>query len=356
MVGRAPAHGTWSLGKGSGAPGPTVRIRGPVGSGSQQIVWALNPHSSVRLRGSPPPPLFYRLDGSGPFREPGRIEERDVETTWSKVQTKRLIALDADPAELSRRFEDEAQRDQAFQGLEARLVTERKQELQAMRTGPRRPGLCRMETTLAETLVGAGFVQVTTPTILSRGLLARMGITETHDLFRQIFWLDKDRCLRPMLAPHLYYVIKDLLRLWEKPVGIFEIGSCFRKESQGARHSAEFTMLNLCEFGLPEDSRNRRIRELADLVTRAAGIEDCRMEEEESAVYGESLDVLSSDGLELGSGAMGPHPLDHAWRITDTWVGLGFGLERLLMAARGSDSIGRIGRSLAYLDGITLRL
>lgn len=266
------------------------------------------------------------------------------------------MALDADGAELSERFEDQTQRDRAFQELEGTLVRKRKEELQEMRRVHRRPGLCRLETTLVETLVGAGFVQVTTPTILARGLLARMGVTDTHDLFKQIFWLDKDRCLRPMLAPHLYYVIKDLLRLWEKPVGIFEIGSCFRRESQGARHSTEFTMLNLCEFGLPEEDRDRRIRELADLVTRAAGIEEYRLEEAESAVYGDTLDVVGIQGLELGSSAVGPHPLDHAWRITDAWVGLGFGLERLLMAVREGSSIGRLGRSLAYLDGVTLNL
>jgi phenylalanyl-tRNA synthetase alpha chain len=279
-----------------------------------------------------------------------------VETTWSRIQRSRLVALDADGTELSRRFQDRTQRDRAFQDLEGTLARKRREELQEMRRVHRRPGLCRLETTLVETLVGAGFVQVTTPTILARGLLARMGVTDAHDLFKQIFWLDKDRCLRPMLAPHLYYVIKDLLRLWEKPVGIFEIGSCFRRESQGARHSTEFTMLNLCEFGLAEEDRNRRIRELADLVTRAAGIEEYRLEEAESAVYGDTLDVVSIQGLELGSSAVGPHPLDHAWRITDTWVGLGFGLERLLMAVRGGSSIGRLGRSLAYLDGITLNL
>jgi phenylalanyl-tRNA synthetase alpha chain len=53
---------------------------------------------------------------------------------------------------------------------------------------------------------------------------------------------------------------------------------------------------------------------------------------------------------------VGPHSLDHAWRITDPWVGIGFGLERLLMEAEGSDSIGKMGRSLAYLDGIPLSL
>jgi len=279
-----------------------------------------------------------------------------VDTTWSNIQTKRLKALDADQTQLSERFEDQTQRDRAFLKLEGALAKRRKKELEEMRRVHGRPGLCRLETKLVETLVGEGFVQVTTPTIMSRGLLAKMGVTESHDLFTQIFWLDRDRCLRPMLAPHLYYLIKDLLRLWTKPVGIFEVGSCFRKDSQGARHSNEFTMLNLCEFGLPEEDRSRRLREMADLVTRAAGIDEYRLEEEESTVYGETVDVVSTEGLELGSGAVGPHALDRAWRITDPWVGIGFGLERLLMTARGGDSIGKMGRSLAYLDGITLNI
>lgn len=314
----------------------------------------------------PPLPSRQRSDGRrvcghgyglGPLRfEPGPFEESDVQTTWSRIQTKRLIALQAHQDELSQRFQDQAQRDRAFQKLEASLARKRKEELLEMRRVHGRPGLCRLETALVETLVQAGFVQVTTPTLLSRGLLARMGVSEDHDLFEQVFWLDRDRCLRPMLAPHLYYVVKDLLRLWEKPLGIFEIGSCFRKESQGARHSTEFTMLNLCEFGLPAEDRSFRVQELTDLVTRAAGIGHYGLEEEESTVYGKTVDVMSEDGLELGSAAVGPHPLDHAWRITDTWVGIGFGLERLLMAARRSSSIGRLGRSLAYLDGITLNL
>ncbi len=276
--------------------------------------------------------------------------------TWSETQTNRLKALDAVQAQLSKQFDDQEQRDRAFQALEGALAKQRRNDLEEMRKVHGRPELCRLETRLTETLVKSGFVQVVTPTILSRGLLAKMGITEDHDLFSQVFWLDRDRCLRPMLAPHLYYVIKDLLRLWEKPVGIFEIGSCFRKESQGARHSNEFTMLNLCEFGLPEEDRGRRIREMAELVTRTAGIDDYRLDSAESTVYGETVDVVSRDGLELGSGAVGPHALDSAWRITDTWVGIGFGLERLLMTVRGGDSIGKMGRSLAYLDGITLNI
>ncbi|MBT8397949.1 MAG: pyrrolysine--tRNA(Pyl) ligase large subunit [Gemmatimonadetes bacterium] len=276
--------------------------------------------------------------------------------TWSKTQKDRLRALRADGARLADSFEGRPQRDQAFQDLEGALAKARRKELEDLRAGHGRPGLCRLQTTLEGTLVGAGFVQVATPTIMSRGLLAKMGVTKNHDLFEQVFWLDRDRCLRPMLAPHLYYVIKDLLRLWEKPLGIFEVGSCFRKDSQGARHSNEFTMLNLCEFGLPEEDRGGRLREMAEVVTRAAGVHEYELEESASTVYGGTLDVVSVDGLELGSGAMGPHPLDHAWRITDTWVGIGFGLERLLMTVNRETSIGKMGRSLAYLDGIPLSI
>lgn len=88
----------------------------------------------------------------------------------------------------------------------------------------------------------------------------------------------------------------------------------------------------------------------------AAKISDFHFETESSAVYGTTVDVVDKTGLELGSGAMGPHPLDRAWKVTDTWVGIGFGLERLLMAAKGGNSLGRYGRSLSYLDGVRLNI
>ena len=160
-----------------------------------------------------------------------------------------------------------------------------------------------------------------------------------------------------MLAPHLYFVLKDLLRLWEKPVRIFEIGSCFRKESQGAQHSNEFTMLNLVEMGLAEDQRQARLEEMAALVTAAAGVDDYIIQTESSAVYGETIDILAGEGrLEIGSAAMGPHELDKAWHVTDAWMGIGFGLERMLMIAENSRSLGKMGRSLTYLDGIRLNI
>jgi len=280
-----------------------------------------------------------------------------LSVAWTEIQHARLIELAADDSELDRQFDGAAERGKAFQQLERQLVKLQRRKLQQLRDGCRRPGLCRLESRLTKVLVQNEFVQVATPTILSKDLLARMSIDDDHPLASQIFWLSKDRCLRPMLAPHLYYVLKDLLRLWEKPVRIFEIGSCFRKESRGARHSNEFTMLNLVEMGLAEDKRQARLEELAAMITAAAGVEDYIIQSESSAVYGETIDILAGKNrVEVGSAAMGPHVLDRAWQITDAWVGIGFGLERLLMVAEKSNSLGKMGRSLAYLDGIRLNI
>jgi phenylalanyl-tRNA synthetase alpha chain len=177
--------------------------------------------------------------------------------SWSDIQRERLRALGAVAATIEAQFEKE-------------LVTEQKRRLQELRDGARRTKLSLLESRLTGALVDNGFVQVATPIIMSKGHLARMSIDEGHPLSSQVFWLDDKTCLRPMLAPHLYYVLKDLLRLWEKPVRIFEVGSCFRKESSGARHSTEFTMLNLVEMGLELESRESRLKELAALIVEAA--------------------------------------------------------------------------------------
>jgi phenylalanyl-tRNA synthetase alpha chain len=275
---------------------------------------------------------------------------------WTDSQRQRLVELDADAAMLACEFEDAEQRNRTFQQWERERVSAHRRHLQELRSGFRRPRLCRLESTLVDKLVAHGFVQVSTPTLMSRGLLAKMAITADHPLFDQVYWVETNRCLRPMLAPHLYFVIKDLLRLWEKPVRIFEVGACFRKETEGATHAAEFTMLNLCEFGLPKVDRQARLERFAALVMDIAGIADFSLSSEPSAVYGSTMDVLAADGLELGSGAMGPHPLDQAWRISDAWVGIGFGLERLLMASEGSRQLSRYCRSITYLDGIRLNI
>ncbi len=277
--------------------------------------------------------------------------------TWSEIQFRRLKELNAGETHLKKSFADVAQRDRAYQKLENELVKRERQRLKEFREVYLRPGLCRLESRLIETLVKHDFVQVITPIIMSKGLLSRMTIKDGHPLASQIFWIDDTKCLRPMLAPHLYYVLQDLIRLWDKPVRIFEVGPCFRKESKGAQHSIEFTMLNLVEMGLPKEKRQSRIEELAAVVMETAKIGDYRLQPEKSEIYGDTIDIIAGkDKVEVASGAMGPHPLDSAWRINDTWVGIGFGLERLLMVVEKSKSLGKMGRSLAYFNGIRLNI
>jgi pyrrolysyl-tRNA synthetase-like protein len=274
---------------------------------------------------------------------------------WTAVQKQRLQELGATEVQTADTFSSAPERNRAYQSLEQELVTRGLELLSDYRTTIRQPALTRLEATLSETLTTAGFSQVTTPILLSKGLLAKMTITEEHPLFKQVFWLDDRKCLRPMLAPNLYFMLKDLLRLWSHPVSIFEIGPCFRKDTQGGKHQQEFTMLNLVEMGLPQNQCASRLKELAAIVLKAAGIDQYTIETETSDVYGETIDLVKDD-LELGSGAMGPHPLDANWGITVPWVGIGFGLERLIMAREGHGNIQRAGRSLTYLNGTRLNI
>jgi phenylalanyl-tRNA synthetase alpha chain len=273
---------------------------------------------------------------------------------WTQTQAARLRQLEADSSDLEHSFSDVGQRNQVFQKIETRLVAQAKERLCAFRQIHRRPAWCQLESLLVERLTKDGFAQVTTPTIMARAHLERMGVNTHHPLSSQVFWLDQKTCLRPMLAPHLYFLLKDLLRIWEHPVRIFEVGSCFRKETKGSQHTSEFTMLNIVEMGLPLEDRRSQLEHLTDLVMTAAGITDYKLVSTSSEVYGETIDIEGVEGMELGSAAMGPHPLDEAWRIQTNWIGVGFGIERLVMAAGEKRSLGRLGRSLHYLDGISL--
>ncbi len=277
-----------------------------------------------------------------------------MSVTWTSIQKQRLQELNASETQREMCFESHQARDRAFQEQEHLLVVEGKKRLMELRDIKRRPALSLLEQQLIEALTQQGFVQVVTPTIISKASLAKMSVSDDHPLFSQVFWLDNKRCLRPMLAPNLYTLWKDLLRLWEKPIRIFEIGTCYRKESKGSLHLNEFTMLNLTELGLPKDQRHQRLEELASLVMDTVGITDYQLESTSSVVYGDTLDVVK--GIELGSSAMGPHILDDQWGIIDSWVGIGFGIERLLMVKEGSQNVQSMGRSLTYLNGVRLNI
>jgi pyrrolysyl-tRNA synthetase-like protein len=282
-------------------------------------------------------------------------EEAAIRIHLTTTQTQRLRELGADPLALDGAFVDAGARDATFKQLEDGLVRSGRRRLQELRAGGRAPQVVELETSLRTALAGSGFVQVVTPVIITTDALAKMGLEHGHPLREQVFWLEDGRCLRPMLAPNLYTLLRRLGRIWSRPFGIFEIGSCFRRDSKGASHLNEFTMLNLVELGRAAEECRARLEELAALVMDAAGVGEYDLVRTESEVYGEMVDV-EVKGAEVCSAGCGPNPLDGKWGIVEPWVGLGFGLERLIMAREGYPNIERAGRSLSYVDGVRLNI
>lgn len=276
-----------------------------------------------------------------------------MKTPLTITQKQRLTELDADGEIETLLFDTPEERDRTFLAIHKELVRKAKARLRRLRDQTRRPTIRLLEKELVDILTRTGFVEVVTPTILSEGMLDGMGITHGHPLREQIYWVEKKSCLRPMLAPHLYVLLRRLARLWPLPIRIFEIGQCFRKESKGARHVSEFTMLNVVEMGIDADPQTR----LLEIVELIMGRLDLTYEvhRESSEVYGNTTDILI-EGMEIASGAVGPHPLDTNWEIADNWAGLGVGLERLVMAREGFKNIARAGRSVIYLDGARLNI
>lgn len=276
---------------------------------------------------------------------------------YSETQRRRLVELGAEEAELCEAHEDAAARNAAFRELELRLIRRSRERLISLTEERRRVALIEARDNLSARLRSEGFTEVATPTMITSEMLDKMTVTAGHKLREQIYWVDKGRCLRPMLAPNLYEIMRELHRSTGRPVRIFECGSCFRKESKGSKHLSEFTMLNLVEYCCCKDGEQAaRLEELAKIAMDALAITDYTLVREASDVYGETLDI-EHNGLELASGAYGPHPLDAAWGIFDeTWVGLGVGVERAAMAASGVRGIKRVGRSLTFIDGAKLSL
>jgi phenylalanyl-tRNA synthetase alpha chain len=245
-------------------------------------------------------------------------------------------------------FESAKERDHSFQEQVAALQGSNRTAIRSIAEAPTRSPVSFLEDTLARVLNQRGFIEVKTPMIISGNALTKMGIAEGHPLLDQVFWISPKKCLRPMLAPNLYFLMRHLKRNIPLPMRLFEIGPCFRKESKGAHHLEEFTMLNLVELG-PEIDAMDRLREHAKAVMDAVHL-DYELVVTESEVYGRTLDV-EVNGIELASGAVGPLPMDEAHGITDPWAGIGFGLERISMLQRGETNIKAVGRSLIYLNG-----
>ncbi len=155
-----------------------------------------------------------------------------------------------------------------------------------------------------------------------------------------------------MLAPNLYNYLRKLGKVLPDPVKIFEIGPCYRKESDGKEHLEEFTMLNFCQMGsgCTRENLEAIIREFLEYLKI-----DFEIVGNSCLVYGDTLDIMHGD-LELSSAVVGPVPLDREWGIEKPWIGAGFGLERLLKVMHNFKNIKRAARSESYYNGIPTNL
>jgi len=276
---------------------------------------------------------------------------------FSESQSKRLVELNAASDDINADFDTKESRDRRFYDIERDLIKAEKERLKELLAAKQLPVNLKCQRDLENWLLNdEGFTQVSTPIIISEEKLSKMNLEEDHHLREQIFWMGKNKCLRPMLAPNLYEVMRDIHKITNEPVRIFEAGPCFRKDSQTSRHLNEFTMLNLVEFAsVPDGKQTERIEELAAGAMAAVGLEGYRIVTENSGIYGTTIDI-EYNGVEIASGAFGPHPLDANWGVFDTWVGLGIGIERLAMTVGGYQAIKSVARSNNYIDGITLKL
>ena len=275
---------------------------------------------------------------------------------FTVTQRERLAELDAAPDILDMEFDTTEARNAEFRKIETCMAKAARERLKDLVEDRKITFTEEVSRKLQDWLIRDGYTKVSTPTIITRQMLEKMTIDEFHHLSEQVFWLDRKRCLRPMLAPNLYVMMRELKRITNEPVKIFEIGSCFRKESQGAKHMNEFTMLNCVELGVIEDGKQvEALKEMAHSAMAALGIEDYELVVEESTVYGSTVDI-EIDGIEVASGSYGPHFLDKQWGVFDTWVGIGFGVERLAMAMNKSKTIKRYGRSISFIDGQPLNI
>ncbi|AGI48081.1 Seryl-tRNA synthetase [Thermoplasmatales archaeon BRNA1] len=246
-------------------------------------------------------------------------------------------------------FDDASARDKAFSRDMSAATKDNEAKIQAMFSKPDRPALTRLMADIAAALTAEGFIEVRTPIMITKDALTRMTITPGRPLYKQVFWIDDNRALRPMLAPSLYSVMRSLRDHTDGPVKIFEMGPCFRRESHSGMHLEEFTMLNLVDMG-PNEDAIETLKKYIDVVMKVVGLENYDLVQEESDVYKETIDV-EINGQEVCSAAVGPHYLDAAHDVHEPWSGAGFGLERLLALREKYSTVRKAGASVSYLNG-----
>ena len=294
---------------------------------------ALRPDHADRMAGALLAGLSDYLRRAGDGRR-GCADEPRQPVRFTVTQRQRLRELGA-RRRPRRRSPTPPPATGAFKELERRLTAEGRRHLQELRAAAARRPCARSPMRLRAALTGAGFVEVVTPHIISADALRKMGIPPDDPLAEQIFWLDCSHCLRPMLAPNLYTAHAPAWRA----SGAGRSASSRWAPAFGATRRAAGTSTSspcstLVEVGLPLEERRPRLEELAGAGARRRPASTATSWQTVGPASTATPSTCSSDGVEVCSTAMGPHPLDDAWGITETWVGLGFGLERLLRGAR----------------------
>ncbi len=281
--------------------------------------------------------------GNSSFQKPAKPSKPQ----FTQSQKNRILSL-LGPGEMIS-FSKEKR---SFAELESVLSTERKKDIRQMYEDSRENLLGKLERTITEFFVDMGFLEVKSPILIPFEYMERMGVGEDKKLSEQIFRVGDNMCLRPMLAPGLYNHLRKFENVLPDPVRIFEIGPCYRKESDGSSHLEEFTMLNFCQMG----SRCTR-EELEFIIDEFLSFLDIDYEivADSCMVYGETMDVMHKN-LELSSAVVGPIPMDMDWGIDKPWIGAGFGLERLLKVKHDFKNIKRAARSESYYNGICTTL
>ena len=214
---------------------------------------------------------------------------------YTVTQSERLNELNAPIEEQEREFETKEERNEHFRKLEKELTRYARNDIFDLLESRHMTKYRITGNKMADWLMEEGFTEVITPTIISRDSLKKMGIDSGSQFLDQVFWVDGKHCLRPMLAPNLYVEMRELLRITKKPVKIFEMGSCFRKESQGAQHLNEFTMLNLVELAAVKDGEQlAELERLALNAMEALGLKEGEYEfvQEDSEVYGKGFEPM----------------------------------------------------------------
>lgn len=240
----------------------------------------------------------------------------------------------------------------SFQELEVELISKRKYDLITMYEDDRENLLGKLERDITKFFVERGFVEIKSPILIPIEYIKKMGIDDDTHLSQQIFRVDENMCLRPMLAPGLYRYLNKFDNILPDPIRIFEIGPCYRKESDGKNHLEEFTMFNFCQMGSNCDEKNLLF--LIDDFLSYLNI-NYEIESDNSIVYEKTIDIIYKN-LELSSAVVGPIKQDIDWGINKPWIGAGFGLERLLKVIHNFKTIKRSSRSENYYNGISINL